>query len=90
MVSDQLMQSKALLTPEKGQEDTTRCKQAPPTSSSVSKRTGNIYWEGYSNLQGTVASPTTLQGLTEAVQFSNSWEQFPRAHRQACSSSLDE
>ena len=88
-VSDQLVRCKALLTPRKEQEITTGSIQASPTPSSISKRIGSIHWEGYSNLQGTVASPTTLQSLTEEAQFSNNGERLPGAHRQVHSSSHD-
>ena len=83
------MRCKALLTPKKEQEITTGSIQASPTPSSISKRIGSIHWEGYSNLHGTVASPTTLQGLTDEAQFSNNGERLPGTHRQVHSSSHD-
>ena len=42
-ISDQFMQSIALLTPGKGKENTTGSVQAPPTSCSISQGNGNIY-----------------------------------------------
>ena len=76
-ISDQFMQSIALLTPRKGKENTTGSVQAPPTSYSISQGNGNIYREGLSNLQGTMASPTALQGLAKEPQFSDSGGCFP-------------
>ena len=80
-ISDQFMQSIALLTPGKGKENTTGSVQAHPTSYSISQGNGNIYREGLSNLQATMASPTptALQGLAKEPQFSDSGGCFPEA-----------
>ena len=50
---------------------------------------GQEKWEGYSNLQSSVASPTTLQGTTEETQLSNNWERLPGSIRQIHKSSPD-
>ena len=78
-ISDQFMQPIALLTPGKGQENTTGSVQAPPTSYSISQGDGNIYRESHSNLQGTMASPAALQGFAKEPQFSDSGGCLPGA-----------
>ena len=45
-ISNQFMQSTALLTPGKGKENLTGSVQAPPKSYSISQGNGNIYREG--------------------------------------------
>ena len=88
--SNKLPHPKTLPTFGEEQEDTAGSSQASPPTNSDSQRAGHVHWEGYSNLQGSVASPVTLQCPSEGTQLNNSWERLPGTIRQIQNSSFDE